>query len=91
MTLKNNDELLRKTLGISISDINEKTLAEIVTDTFLYHEGMADIALGAINKKDASGQVPDSSILWDSFQTNNTIAYSLRGILLKSSDNSEIG
>jgi hypothetical protein len=85
-----NEDLLRKNLGISFSDINYDTLAELVVDAFLYHEGMAEMSINAINKKDAEGNQQDSRVLWDSFETNNTLSYSMREILLKASDIPEI-
>jgi len=87
---ESNDELLRKNLGISFTDIDYKSLVELVVDSFLYHEGMAELAINAINKKDAEGNQQDNRVLWDSFETNNTLAYSMREILLKASDVPEI-
>jgi hypothetical protein len=87
---ESNDELLRKNLGISFTDIDYKSLTELVVDSFLYHEGMAELAINAINKKDAEGNQQDNRVLWDSFETNNTLAYSMREILLKASDVPEI-
>jgi hypothetical protein len=87
---ESNDELLRKNLGISFTDIDYKSLTELVVDSFLYHEGMAELAINAINKKDAEGNQQDNRVLWDSFETNNTLAYSMRELLLKASDKPEI-
>lgn len=87
---ESNDELLRKNLGISFTDIDYKSLVELVVDSFLYHEGMAELAINAINKKDAEGNQQDNRVLWDSFETNNTLAYSMRELLLKASDKPEI-
>ena len=86
----NNDELLRKNLGISFTDIDAKSLMELVVDSFLYHEGMAELAINAINKKDAGEGQQENRVLWDSFETNNTLAYSMRELLLKASDVPEI-
>lgn len=86
----NNDELLRKNLGIAFTDIDQKQLMELIVDSFLYHEGMAELAINAINKKDAQGNQHDNRVLWDSFETNNTLAYSLRELLLKASETPEI-
>ena len=85
-----NDEFLRKNLGISFDDLNTEKLTELVIDSYLYHEGMADLAINAINKKDAQIEQVDSRILWDSFETNNTISYSMREILLKASEAPEL-
>lgn len=85
-----NDEFLRKNLGISFDDLNTEKLTELVIDSYLYHEGMADLAINAINKKDAQIEQVDSRILWDSFETNNTISYSMREILLKASESPEL-
>jgi hypothetical protein len=85
-----NEELLRKNLGISFSDLDAKKLTELIVDSYLYHEGMADLAIQAINKKDAQGNAPDNAVLWDSFETNNTLAFSLRGLLMKASEHPEI-
>ena len=86
----NNDELLRKNLGIAFTDIDQKQLMELIVDSFLYHEGMAELAINAINKKDAEGNQHDNRVLWDSFETNNTLAYSMRELLLKASETPEI-
>jgi hypothetical protein len=86
----NNDELLRKNLGIALADIDQKALLELIVDSFLYHEGMAELAINAINKKDAQGNQQDNRVLWDSFETNNTLAYSMRELLLKASETPEI-
>ena len=86
-----NDEFLRKNLGISITDLNQEKLTSLVVDAYLYHEGMTQLALDAINKKDALGNQPsNNTILWDSFETNYTLSFSMREILLKASEGPEL-
>jgi hypothetical protein len=85
-----NDDFLRKNLGISFDDLDKQKLTELIVDSYLYHEGMADLAIQAINKKDAEGKSIDNRILWDSFETNNTLSFSMREILLKASEHPEI-
>ena len=75
---------LKKYLGIGFEDIDSDKLTELLVDAFIYHEGMADLALNSINKK--SEDTNNMSILWESFETNNSLAFVLRSILLKSSE-----
>lgn len=82
--MNNNDEMLRKYLGIGLEDINKDKLIELVVDAFIYHEGMSDISLNALNSKTADESA--MPLLWESFETNNAIAFAIRGYLLKSSD-----
>ncbi len=79
------DEQLRKHLGIGVSDINVGKLTELLVDSFIYHEGMANVSLNTINNKSLS-DTANSSILWDSFETNNALAFAMRHILLKSTE-----
>lgn len=83
-----NDEQLRKYLGISTEDIDPEKVTELLIDSFVYHEGMADLSLNTINKKalDKAESKDGVSILWDAFETNNALAYAMRGILLKASE-----
>ena len=86
-----NDELLRKNLGISITDLNQEKLTSLIVDAYLYHEGMTQLSLEAINKKDALGNQPhNNEMLWDSFETNNTLSFSMRELLLKASEAPEL-
>jgi hypothetical protein len=82
--MKNNEESLKKYLGIGIEDINSDKLTELLVEAFVYHEGMADLALASINSKTAEPN--NMPILWESFETNNSLAYAMRSILLKSSE-----
>lgn len=82
--MKKNEAPLKKYLGIGFDDINSDKLTELLVDAFIYHEGMADLSLNSINQKsDSEANLP---ILWESFETNNSLAFVLRSILLKSSE-----
>lgn len=82
--MNTNEAPLKKYLGIGFEDIDSDKLTELLVDAFIYHEGMADLSLNSINKK---GEDPNNmSILWESFETNNSLAFVLRSILLKSSE-----
>jgi len=82
--MNTNEAPLKKYLGIGFEDIDSVKLTELLVDAFIYHEGMADLSLNSINKK--SEDENNMSILWESFETNNSLAYVLRSILLKSSE-----
>ena len=82
--MNTNEAPLKKYLGIGFEDIDSDKLTELLVDAFIYHEGMADLSLNSINKK--SEDANNMSILWESFETNNSLAYVLRSIILKSSE-----
>ena len=79
------DEQLRKHLGVGITDINTAKLTELLVDSFIYHEGMANVSLNTINNKSLN-DTANSSILWDAFETNNSLAFAMRHIILKSTE-----
>lgn len=78
------DEALRKYLGIGIEDLDAQKVTQCLVDSFVYHEGMADLSLNTINNKSLTDT--NTTILWDSFETNNSLAYAMRDILLKGSE-----
>ena len=80
----NTEQALRKYLGIGKEDINAEKLTDLLIDSFVYHEGMADVSIDAIKSKSADDS--SSKLLWESFETNNALAYAMRSLLLKASE-----
>lgn len=81
--MTNRNEELQVHLGITIDDIDKDKLVDKIIESFLYHEKMADTSISAISSKSENSEI-NHHVLWDSFETNNTLAYSLRSILLAS-------
>lgn len=81
MTSQN--DKLQALLGITLDKVDKDQIINSLVESFIYHEGLADSAISAINTKSENFQV-NYKVLWDSFETNNIIAYTLRSILLTS-------
>lgn len=72
-------------IGFNIEKIDAEELKKLVVNAFVYHEKMADVSINTINKNDADGvTMTNKSALWQSFETNNTIAFALRDVLTRS-------
>lgn len=72
-------------IGFNIEKIDAEELKKLVVNAFVYHEKMADVSINTINKNDAAGvTMTNKSALWQSFETNNTIAFALRDVLTRS-------
>lgn len=83
----NNSEDFTALIGFSPEKIDAEQLRVLMVNAFVYHEKMADVSINTINKNDEEGIVmTNKSALWQSFETNNTIAFALRDILSKSAD-----
>jgi len=81
----NNSEDFKTLIGFSPEKIDAQQLKVLMVNAFVYHEKMADVSINTINKNDEDGIVmTNKSALWQSFETNNTIAFALRDILSKS-------
>jgi len=81
--MTNLNKELKKHLGITLDDIDKEKAVTKLIESFVYHEEMVNKSLSAISDKSDHSQ-KNHHVLWDSFETNNTLAYSLRSILLAS-------
>jgi hypothetical protein len=81
MITPSQNEELKVHLGIAVEDIDKDAVIEKLVESFLYHEKMADSSIAAISSKSENAKI-NHNVLWDSFETNNTLAYSLRSILM---------
>ena len=81
------DQRLVAHLGIERSDLDIQKMIDLVVEAFIFHEEMANICLKAINDSFATKrETQPNDEIWGTFEINNTIAYSLRHILLKASE-----
>lgn len=81
MTIDN--EKLQSELGITLDSIDSSKLTSILVNSFLYHNDLANNTINAINSKSENSQ-HNSDILWESFETNNALAFTLRSLILES-------
>lgn len=88
MITQNQKDQLQIHLGIAIDDIDKDVVIGKLVESFLYHEKMADVSITAISSKSENAQV-NHNVLWDAFETNNALAYSLRSILLAAAPKGE--
>ena len=80
------DQRLIAHLGIERSDLDIGKIVDLVVEAFIFHEEMADMSMKSINDAFSTKRTEPSEEIWGSFETNNTIAYALRHILLKASE-----
>ncbi len=81
------DQRLIAHLGIERSDLDIQKIVDLVVEAFIFHEEMADISIKIINDSfTTKRETQPNDEIWGTFETNNTIAYSLRNILLKASE-----
>ena len=81
------DQRLIAHLGIERSDLDIQKIVDLVVEAFIFHEEMADISIKIINDSfTTKRETRPNDEIWGTFETNNTIAYSLRNILLKASE-----
>jgi len=81
------DQRLIAHLGIERSDLDVNKMVNLVVEAFIFHEEMADISMKSINDAFSTKRAAEpTEEIWGSFETNNTIAYALRHILLKASE-----
>lgn len=78
-----NSEKLQSELGITLESIDSSKLTSILVDSFLYHNDLANSTINAINSKSENSQ-HNADILWESFETNNALAFTLRSLILES-------
>ena len=81
--MTNQNDELQVHLGITLDDIDKDKAINKLIESFLYHEKMADSSIAAISSKSENSKI-NHNVLWDSFETNNALAFSLRSILLAS-------
>lgn len=71
-------------IGFSSEKVDAELLKQLIVNSFVYHEKMADVSINTINKHDNEGlTVSNKSALWASFETNNMISFALRDALTK--------
>ena len=71
-------------IGFSSEKVDAELLKQLIVNSFVYHEKMADVSINTINKNDNEGlTVSNKSALWASFETNNMISFALRDALTK--------
>lgn len=71
-------------IGFSAAQVDAEDLKKLIVNSFVYHEKMADVSINTINQQDSKGlTISNKSALWQSFETNNMIAFALRDALSK--------
>lgn len=81
------DGVLVSRLGIERSDIDPRKITDLVVESYIFHEGLSDMTIEAINQSFKSKSIDkENDNLWSSFETNNIIAFALRSIILKATE-----
>ena len=82
-----NSKIFQDITGFQLEEIDSEKLKDLVVNSFIYHEKMADVSISTINQNDKNGiPVAHKSALWQSFETNNTIAFALRDVIYKAAN-----